>query len=525
MTVRRFVQDESGMTMGLALMMILLISVMGAGLLTFVSKDLIAVVEVNRVQRAFEVADAGIGAAKRQLASNVVREHYDGDPLVPDIQWSVAEGGLTLNDLDGDATTPDSVNVTIEYKSDTDDFLVISEGTYGTAKRRIEAVFKGVEVPAGGGDGLGHPLYYTPSDIKIEAPLTLSGISMFSEGDILIQGDTTRQLFISDMADRRNGTLRSPASPDELDDWYSPDFTNAPGTWNTVERKQNPSIYGTHVANNDLKQPGLGAEGKICGFAAVTDSIGTCDSTTPSIADGVYGYDCTTGPVDLPDSVCSSPPESRGNGLTFVDKQPQNKDPNDANTITFPFPRPTPIPEKFKEQSQLSTGCSTTRVPLFPGCYYEGIPTPAVWAQLFPNASDSNRVVFIDAQRNPITFDMGSPNEYKGVLVVWCGELVQQQDFKGIVINLYGDGSEFGASSCGPEYGVYTNAGQKSGDSSIKQTGWLYAQGGTSTRAGIILKANSEVSFTRRSWSFLNDAFEGPPPTSFELQGWRELYE
>ena len=82
-TVRRFVRDESGMTMGLAMIMILLLGVMGAGLLTFVSKDLNTVVEVNRGQRAFEVADAGIGAAKRQLSSDCsanptgCNAHYD----------------------------------------------------------------------------------------------------------------------------------------------------------------------------------------------------------------------------------------------------------------------------------------------------------------------------------------------------------------------------------------------------------------------------------------------------------------
>lgn len=38
-TVRRFVKEESGMTMGLAVIMILLLGVMGAGLLTFVSRE------------------------------------------------------------------------------------------------------------------------------------------------------------------------------------------------------------------------------------------------------------------------------------------------------------------------------------------------------------------------------------------------------------------------------------------------------------------------------------------------------
>ena len=99
-TARRFVKDESGMTLALAVIMIVLIGVMGAGLLTFVMKDLNTVVEENRGQRAFEVAEAGIGAAKRQLASSVVRTDYDG--VSPDIQWSKAQGGLRLNDLDGD---------------------------------------------------------------------------------------------------------------------------------------------------------------------------------------------------------------------------------------------------------------------------------------------------------------------------------------------------------------------------------------------------------------------------------------
>ena len=60
-TARRFVNNESGMTMALAVIMIVLIGVMGAGLLTFVMRDLNTVIEQNRGQRAFEVADAGIG--------------------------------------------------------------------------------------------------------------------------------------------------------------------------------------------------------------------------------------------------------------------------------------------------------------------------------------------------------------------------------------------------------------------------------------------------------------------------------
>ena len=56
------------MTMALSVLMIVLIGVMGAGLLTFVSRDLNSVLQVNQGQRAQTMADAGLEAAKRQLS-------------------------------------------------------------------------------------------------------------------------------------------------------------------------------------------------------------------------------------------------------------------------------------------------------------------------------------------------------------------------------------------------------------------------------------------------------------------------
>ena len=52
--------DESGVALGLAVIMIVVVGVMGAGLLTFVRSDLEAVVEVNEGQRALSLADAGV---------------------------------------------------------------------------------------------------------------------------------------------------------------------------------------------------------------------------------------------------------------------------------------------------------------------------------------------------------------------------------------------------------------------------------------------------------------------------------
>ena len=56
-TAKRFVRDESGMTLALAMMMILIMGVMGAGLLTFVGKDLNAVVEARTSLSARELLD------------------------------------------------------------------------------------------------------------------------------------------------------------------------------------------------------------------------------------------------------------------------------------------------------------------------------------------------------------------------------------------------------------------------------------------------------------------------------------
>src|SRR5215207_9372034 len=86
--MRRFIDDESGMTMALAMIMILLIGVMGAGLLTFVSRDLNSVVEANQGTRAQEVADAGLEAAKRQLSiTDALPKHYETADTTDNSPW------------------------------------------------------------------------------------------------------------------------------------------------------------------------------------------------------------------------------------------------------------------------------------------------------------------------------------------------------------------------------------------------------------------------------------------------------
>jgi Tfp pilus assembly protein PilX len=121
MTVR-LMREERGMVLGLAIIVVVVIGVVAAGLLTFVSADLQAVVAVNRGEQAFQLAEAGVEVAKAHLAD---------DPSPSD--WS--SGELDMNSVDDN-----SVSVTVEHVAGS--FKVISTGRYGETKRKIEAIFE-----------------------------------------------------------------------------------------------------------------------------------------------------------------------------------------------------------------------------------------------------------------------------------------------------------------------------------------------------------------------------------------------
>ena len=218
-TARRFVNDESGITMALAIIMIVLIGVMGAGLLTFVSRDLNTVVEENRGQRAFEMADAGINVANRQLTAdcgsnaNCQANYNDTSSTVfvgaEDNKWSAAKGGLTLNDLDGLPGTSDNVNIQIRA-TNTFSFTVTATGNYGGAKRKIEAKLKGVSGGAGGGGNITYAATYSPSTIHVTGTgNSFKGMSLFSEKNIIINGLTSPAALKTEY----EGQLTDPANP------------------------------------------------------------------------------------------------------------------------------------------------------------------------------------------------------------------------------------------------------------------------------------------------------------------------
>jgi hypothetical protein len=201
--IRRLVKDETGVALGLAIIMIVLIGVMGAGLLVFVSNDLNAVIEVNQGQKAVEAADAGVQAAIRQLLSDATVTLYGKTSGTS--PWSTNNGGKNLT-FNGN-----TVNVKIQYLSpstaasqltDTDHapelvpsgqsdypkpkdyFKITSEGTTGEAKRKIEAIYvtEDINVPKG---------YYTPGNVTISGSANIQNVSIFALGDVTINGSPT----------------------------------------------------------------------------------------------------------------------------------------------------------------------------------------------------------------------------------------------------------------------------------------------------------------------------------------------
>jgi type II secretory pathway component PulK len=119
----RLLPEERGMALGLAVIVVVIVGVMGAGLLTLVATDLEAVLAVNRGEQAFELAEAGIEVAKAHLAN-------DQNPA----DWS--SGELQMAGM-GEG----SVTVTVEYDDESRTFEAISAGEYRETKRKIEATF------------------------------------------------------------------------------------------------------------------------------------------------------------------------------------------------------------------------------------------------------------------------------------------------------------------------------------------------------------------------------------------------
>ena len=121
--IGRLLRGERGMALGLAIIVVVIVGVMGAGLLTFITTDLQAVVQANRGEQAFELAEAGIEVAKAHLATDSSRA-----------VWSSGELHMA-------GVGEDSVTVTIEHVAASRSFEAVSTGQYRETRRKIEATF------------------------------------------------------------------------------------------------------------------------------------------------------------------------------------------------------------------------------------------------------------------------------------------------------------------------------------------------------------------------------------------------
>ncbi len=216
--LERLIRDEAGVTMALTVVMIVLIGVMGAGLLTFVRSDLEAVVEANQGQKAIEVADAGIQAARHQLLLNAFPHQYNNpdtaalpeDSSTPNSEWafdstSVACGALPSGPGKCITTPQGNAQVTIRYlpppptaaqrtESDyapvappggaadypdkRDYFRVESDGVYNGARRKVQAILVTTDL------GLPEAYFATRNIVLGSEATTISGVSLFSTGNV-----------------------------------------------------------------------------------------------------------------------------------------------------------------------------------------------------------------------------------------------------------------------------------------------------------------------------------------------------
>lgn len=317
--MRELVNDESGMTMGLTVIMIVLIGVMGAGLLTFVSRDLESVVEVNQGQRASEMSDLGVDAAKRHLATvDAMPSSYDAVVTTDNSDWyddstpkiltfdgnQVRVGiryltpststsqirqpdnapevlptyvGDTCQDTNGDGVDDDlslpSDADACDYPNNRNYFRVTVRGGSGNALRQMQAIYvtQNFDFPVA---------YYATRDIDFNGNASsVSGLSLFANRYML----NVRAANITEQ-DQAYGN------------WAVNPYTNEPNPYNAVPRTDTTGSSTTAAA-------------KAAGVAALGDS------SAPACTSG-GGYRFTTGSSGITYAPTSENRQQKSRSLT-----------------------------------------------------------------------------------------------------------------------------------------------------------------------------------------------------------------
>lgn len=486
----RLLRDESGVALGIAIMVMVIVGVMGAGLLVFVRNDLEAVIEVNQGQRAFDIADAGAQVAKQQILGDKLPAHYDVETVshpdyiaagcntnandpddsldnANDIQrtpsgenWAPDGGGQTRNFADGQFTVTirwlnqdplaDSrcraPETTSSPESGVEYFKVISTGEYENATRRIEAIYEtyDLNVPRA---------YYTPGNITLTGTARVSKVSLFTSSDIEVQGGA--EVSGEDLAYKA---------------WAGPSYPNA---FNSIPRSTTSA--------------GLGAAGQIRYTGGATSQLGTRD------------FD-------------SDPANARpGPDFVVAPSEPQL-----ADEITFPFdvasqPDANRLCDEAQAQGNYAVDPTTSNTTNFPNSYIPDWPTPSsdqtVVCYEFTDTSNAHSLRWTVSGNETLAApysDCKGPIR-RGTLVIKNGGFSIKSGsnvalFRGVVVTR---GPEATQNS---EVGDASLAGNNCLDGFINSTGPIKIAGSVTPASS--LEANDRPGFYGvRTW------------------GWRELYE
>ncbi len=450
--MRRFIKGEDGVALGLAVILIVIVGVMGAGLLVFVRNDLEAVVQVNQGQEAFETAEAGTQAAKHHLLADACTTSYDGNPRGGDescteSEWSYEvvsgendddpEPGMRLiyngSEVDvkikhltplgegscGADDTEDPECAPEETSDDRSFFEVeaLGKSSNGEARRRIKAVYE-IEPRA-------IPKTYLASrDIDIRGnSADIKDMSIFAGRDIL---------------NLRSDTL---TGTDEVyGNWREP-------PWNTTPRPAGTSRAGAGAAREITYTSGEAARYGIYDFDKEGDSI----------------------------------PE-------FIEKDPSDGA-QDADEISFPFKTGAVDDELLDFLCQTADGQDN---------YY----TPSrgsftIDDDNYPNPSDQTSVVcveFTDDSKGSVSF---KPSDRQGTMIVINGDLAPSSSagtFKGVMVVDDPDPSD----STVP---VYKDAGSFSLEGYVNVEGDIELKGSVSP-SGSEDVANRPGFYNVRQWSW-----------------------
>lgn len=503
--LKRFLKDESGVAMGLAVILIVLIGVMGAGLLVFVNNDLEAVVEVNQGQRATDIADAGLHAASQKILGNKTRAHYDVEDVSvcntdandPDdsidnasnIQrnpsgenWAPGAGGQTRNFAGGqftatiqwlspDPTAPDACRApkTGTLPEGTDYFRVISTGKHGDAIRKVEAIYEtySLNVPRA---------YYTPGKINIAGTACIDSVSLFTSNTAADAID-----FDGSGGCSGGGHLRGPDLA--YGDWNRPPYNSTSRTGPTCSMTRADGTIVTRTC---------------AGVAAVG---GVKDSTRL----GSLDYDSTTCPKFVKDPINDS-----------------SSCPTAPTKITFPFdlasqPDADRLCDEAKAQGNYATDDTTSTSTDFPNANWSNAVGKPSWPEpsynhtvvcyVFTNTGNSHTLRWTVSGNETLAAPYNSCKGpiRKGTLVIRNGGFSIKSGsnvalFRGVVVTR---GPEATQNS---EVGDAALTGNNCLDGFINSTGTIKI-------AGAVIPASSE------------EANDRPGFYGVRTWSWRELYQ